>query len=241
MPLSTLFARPATALFNQLFHLLHNRTSTRLSREEIRLLNISFSQFGEDLIVSQLAHNLGIENGFYVDAGAFHPIHCSNTLLLHKQGWSGVNIDLSPEKVALFDELRPGDTNIEALLSDGEKDVHIFYKGGLVDRIVSSPADLPPAEAAQLRPATTQTLTRVLHDHGIGDRPIDYLNIDCEGHDLPVLRGLDLDRYPVTILTIEALDKESEAAIQAYTSDHGLRFRGKHHWTLLFARDNSSS
>ena len=38
---------------------------------------------GEDLIISDLTKN--IKNGFYVDAGCYHPLHLSNTYLLYKR------------------------------------------------------------------------------------------------------------------------------------------------------------
>ena len=33
-------------------------------------------------------------DGFYVDVGCFHPKKHSNTYLLYKRGWSGINIDV---------------------------------------------------------------------------------------------------------------------------------------------------
>ena len=41
---------------------------------------------GEDLIIVQ--HLKNINNGFYVDAGCYHPLHLSNTYLLHKRNWT---------------------------------------------------------------------------------------------------------------------------------------------------------
>ena len=47
---------------------------------------------GEDLIIAELTKNL--EKGFYVDAGCYHPLHLSNTYLLYKKKWNGINIDM---------------------------------------------------------------------------------------------------------------------------------------------------
>ena len=43
---------------------------------------------GEDLIVYDKLKN--IDNGFYVDAGCYHPLHINNTFLLYKKGWRGI-------------------------------------------------------------------------------------------------------------------------------------------------------
>ena len=65
-------------------------------------------------------------------------------------------------------------------------------------------------------------------------RTIDYLNIDCELADFRVLKGLDLGRYPVRILSIEALDERSELEITSYLKQHDMQFVEKMGPTLLF-------
>jgi hypothetical protein len=97
-----------------------------------------------------------------------------------------------------------------------------------MDRIYSADA------RAGLRQATTRTLTSILEQAGITSRTIDYLNIDCEGSDLRVLQGLDFSRYPVRILTIEALDETSERDITECLIRVGMIFVEKIKWTLVF-------
>ena len=63
----------------------------------------SYSMEGEDLFISQYTKN--IKNGFYVDAGCYHPLHLNNTYLLHKKNWNGINIDLSEFSISLFNYL----------------------------------------------------------------------------------------------------------------------------------------
>ena len=48
---------------------------------------------GEDLAINR--HTNNIKNGFYVDIGAHHPVHRSNTCLLYQSGWRGINIDIN--------------------------------------------------------------------------------------------------------------------------------------------------
>jgi len=191
-------------------------------------MTVTFSQFGEDIAVRRLADDLKITNGFYVDAGAFHPIRASNTLLLHKSGWRGINIEMVKEKVALFDQLRPLDRNVCAVLDSEERAIHFSSDQESMDRIYAS------NERSGLRPATTRTLSSILEQEGFVSRAIDYLNIDCEGSDLRVLRGLDLSRYPVRILTIEALDESSERDIAGFLAGAGMVFVEKIKWTLVF-------
>lgn len=91
------------AAANWLLTLLRSHKNMHLTREEFRFTHISFSQFGEDIAIVRWIRYLQTYEGreiypFFVDAGAFHPIFASNTLLLRKQGWRGINIDIdAPE------------------------------------------------------------------------------------------------------------------------------------------------
>ena len=69
----------------------------------------------EDLIILDNLKN--INHGFYVDAGCYHPLHLSNTYLLHKRGWEGINIDVSEYSIDLFNYLRPKDHNVNAAVT----------------------------------------------------------------------------------------------------------------------------
>ena len=51
-----------------------------------------YSFSGVDIIVNNIFKKYN--NGYYLDIGCQHPINNNNTYLLHKRGWSGVNIDL---------------------------------------------------------------------------------------------------------------------------------------------------
>lgn len=69
----------------------------------------TYAQFGEDLVLLNVMHNLGIEKGKYFDVGAHHPHNISNTALLYERGWRGVCIEANPNLVKAFEEFRPED------------------------------------------------------------------------------------------------------------------------------------
>jgi hypothetical protein len=66
---------------------------------------------------------------------------------------------------------------------------------------------------------------------------IGYLNIDCEGSDLEVLKGFSLSKYAPDIITIEALSEESAQRIGKHLGQRGYSLKEKLHFTLLFVRD----
>ena len=64
---------------------------------------------GEDLFINNFfKHKIGL----YVDVGAYHPLELSNTYLLHKRKWEGINIDINSLSIEYFDFLRPNDINL---------------------------------------------------------------------------------------------------------------------------------
>lgn len=236
-----LIAHTLTPICSTLIYLLHNRATFSFNRLELQSVQFSFSQFGEDLAVCRLADELGLNKGVYVDAGAYHPIFGSNTLLLHKRGWRGINADLSPERIAEFRRHRPQDYNVVACLSDRVGQVEIaHYEIPGCDRFID---ELKPGNPSVLghKPvryssATTTTLTSVLEASSFRLGDVQYLNVDCEGADLKVLRGLDFDRCRPRILSVEAFTEEERAAIVQFLSPYGYRSQILIPPTIIFVK-----
>ena len=81
---------------------------------------------GEDLELLKITKN--INQGFYVDAGCYHPLHLSNTYLLCKKKWNGINIDISEFSIKLFNFIRPDDVNINSAVSNSESEITFYYQ-----------------------------------------------------------------------------------------------------------------
>jgi FkbM family methyltransferase len=226
--MKTLIAKTLTPICSGLIYLLHNRATFSFNRLELQSVQFSFSQFGEDLAVNRLVEEFGFETGIYVDAGAYHPVFGSNTLLLHKRGWRGINIDLAAERIADFKHYRPNDHNVVACLSDKEAAVEIaHYQIPSTNRIVE-PEDMEKLSTVGSKPirfsrATTTTLNQIIQASPFRFDEIQYLNVDCEGYDLTVLRGLDLDRCRPRILSVEAWTDTDRKAIGEFLTPYGYR------------------
>ena len=65
--------------------------------------------------------------GNYVDIGCFHPTKYSNTRKMYNLGWSGLNIDLNPITIELFNFKRPKDINVCAALSNKIKKTKLYH------------------------------------------------------------------------------------------------------------------
>jgi hypothetical protein len=175
-------------------------------------LRTTLSQFAEDVALARL---LPDARGFYVDIGAFHPKFGSNTYLLWKRGWRGVNVDVDEYKMALFRRFRPDDTNLTIGISskNGERNFY-FQEGESYGSMSSFEPQFSASRGARLgrrvssRVVPVRTLNWLLDQHvprsADGKQvAIDLLNIDVEGHELELLRDFDFARYRPRCICVE--------------------------------------
>jgi FkbM family methyltransferase len=166
---------------------------------------LSYSQEGEDLILQRIFATR--QNGFYVDVGAHHPRRFSNTYNFYRRGWRGLNIDAMPGSMKDFDRVRPRDINLEMGIASARGAMRFFmfndpalntFDAGLAAsrnqgqyRIIGE-IDVP-----------TDTLANVLGTQLPPDTRIDFLSVDVEGLDLPVLESNDWDRFRPECICVE--------------------------------------
>ncbi|WP_353432669.1 FkbM family methyltransferase [Polynucleobacter sp. MWH-UH23A] len=156
-------------------------------------MNKSYAYDGADLIIRSLLRD--VENGFYVDLGANHPIDFSNTYGLYLSGWSGVAVDGNEKFIKLWAESRPRDIFLNALVSNEEKDVNytIFSEDTLssidpptVDRYKQRNT-ISGFEIVNMRTVTLQTIL----DSYANDKEVHLMSVDVEGEDFNVLKGFN--------------------------------------------------
>lgn len=206
----------------------------------------SFSQEGEDLLVGRVFD--GQETGFYVDVGAHHPTRFSNTCLLYRKGWSGINIDPMPGSMALFDKARPLDTNLELAISStpGSVTLTVFDETALNTlsperrQYLDESTDYTVNREVEVTAATLET---VLLEHLPPGTTIDLLTVDVEGLDFDVLQSNDWDQFRPRVLLIEVLDTrldelDGRPEIQ-YLRERGYRVDAKLFNTVLLLDDRA--
>jgi Methyltransferase FkbM domain len=230
-------------VLKKLKNLPRGRQSMMSLLEEVRAMRISYSQFGEDLVVRMhFMGNFDNSVGRFIDVGAFHPFKYSNTMLLSQLGWRGINIDCNPVKIAGFKKLRPQDYNICAAVGEGPRDmVYLEYLGeGLTNRIAEAgEKNLLSAigeKPLKVMPIRVTTLTNVIEQSAFRGQHFHYLNVDCEGQDLSVLRGLDFSRYSPDLITAEALTETARAKLIAFLAGLGYELTGIVRLTLFFRK-----
>ena len=165
---------------------------------------------GEDLQIKK--HFVNKVKGFYVDVGAYHPIHRNNTMLLHQMGWEGINIDISDFSIKLFDYIRPKDTNLNLAVSKTSGYVEMFYQKKLSQLLTIRKDVARNVFQGQIKSKKilSKTLNEVLRDSKYSEKKIDFLDIDVEGSDLEVLSSLDFTKYSPELICIEYIGKDKE-------------------------------
>ena len=169
----------------------------------------SQSQFGEDKKIIKLFHKN--KKGIYLDVGCFHPIRLNNTYLMYKLDWKGINIDLNPLSIELFNVARPNDINICAALSSKKSTETVYFDHSLSSLNAISKEHILFLKKAfglnklQKRKIKTITLTSILKKNKI--RKIDFMNIDIEGSELKVLKTINFNYFDIKVICIEVLNQ----------------------------------
>lgn len=170
--------------------------------------NKSYSQFGEDIILQKLLKKKG---GFYVDVGAYHPKHYSNTHLLYKKGWRGINIDPNPDTIKLFKKYRRGDINLGIGISKNKTTLKYYtFSHSNWNTFSKEQADMwlqkPNVRFTGEKNIQCLPLKEILQKHIPNGTEIDLLNIDAEGMDLEVLESNDWAKYTPRVIVVESAE-----------------------------------
>ena len=143
--------------------------------------------------------------GFYIDVGCFHPIRLSNTMFLYSKGWIGMNIDLSKRSIDLFNICRPKDTNLNFGVGSKNETLEYFYnKEVFANNTFDSDfaKSFLKKDKIKKRTIKVKTLTYIIDNHS-NIKKIDLLDIDAEGFDFEVLKGIDFEKYIIDLIMIE--------------------------------------
>lgn len=171
----------------------------------------TWSQCGEDRI---LAHLLGYlirgRSIEYVDIGASHPFHFSNTALLYKRGAKGVLVEPNPTLASVLRARRPRDLILQCGVGAAETEFadYYMYDAHTLNTFSAEEASryremgLDPMRVARVE------LRNVNEILGLIQR-VDLLNMDIEGMDYEVLQGIDWESFRPTAVCLETLQFEA--------------------------------
>ncbi len=179
---------------------------------------------------AKLERWLDMDGGVFVEAGAYDGYKQSNTYYLERYGgWSGVLVEPIPALARKCARHRRGARVFNCAL------VPFDYSAPTVTMIFGEPTSAVKGVRSReqisrglartgRRPyeveVQARTLTAVLDEAEVSR--LDLLSLDVEGYEIPVLRGLDFERYAPRFILAELL--EFEAMLPEFRDALGARY-----------------
>jgi hypothetical protein len=149
-------------------------------------------------------------------------------------------VDFDEKKVKAFRQYRPDEHNICAAVGESSRKMKILK---FADSALDSCVELDQTSVSawgerpyEIQIIQTTTLTQIIEASPYASREIHYLNVDAEGSDLAVLKGLDFKKYRPRVISVEALNATSRLGLVAFLERQGYKLSSVAHITLFFIR-----
>jgi len=203
-----------------------------------------YGQEGEDKILLSLMGKPLIDNGFYVDVGAYHPVTFSNTKYFYDVGWHGINIDATPNSMLPFIRDRARDINLEVCVARVEGDFDYYlYNAGALNTLLEDRVALLAKNGYHWHSkckVQARTLESILDEHLPLNVAIAFLNIDVEEAELGVLEGNNWDKYVPEFILAEIHHEDNitirHNAVYAYLRSKGYNLVTRTFRTWFFKK-----
>ena len=194
-------------------------------------LHLSESQYQQDLwVLETLKYK---RDGFFLDVGAAHYKKLSNTHYLEKEfGWDGICIEGNGNFFQTLIDNRSC-TCINSYVSTNTNPTFInkskttpgddkdFGFGDFIDDF--NTGITPSMAKGRIIP---RLIMDILDDCGTPSI-IDYMSIDIEGADFPVMKTIDFDKYQFRTITIEDNIPAYSQAIVDFLTERGYKCLGR--------------
>ena len=177
----------------------------------------TYAQHGEDCEIAKLLNGLDLTTGIYIDVGANHPSHISNTYLFYRQGLSGILIEPDASDFSLLKLFRERDIAIRAVVGSVSKICKFNYS---VISVRNSVHSIPESNFLRQEYIPQITLDEVVDC--INPEWIYLLNTDTEGNDLEVLRGANQVLKRTLLVCTEYHGKKERFALEEYMSENSF-------------------
>jgi FkbM family methyltransferase len=183
---------------------------------------LSNAQLLQDLLP---LYFLGLKPGIFFEAGMANGITLSNSFILENLfGWRGIGIEPLPE---FFLKARDARTNTHmyqcALVADETVKSVTLRSGGLLSSLDQA---MPDDSHSGLRSSFNQisvdarSFMSIMRE--LGWTRIDFLSLDLEGHELPILKSIDFSSISVQIIAVEHNHTGDKALICEFLLSKGF-------------------
>lgn len=193
--------------------------SMKEMHNSIEHMNMSFSQSGEDSVINYISSATGRKIKTYLDLGANHAVHYSNTYNFYTRGARGVLLEANPELAMELVEKRPEDIVINKCLAEksGEKlDFYIMNGDGLstcdYNAVQNFIKENPALKVTKKITIDSITINEIIDEYFPENAP-DVMNIDIEGMELAVLKMMNFEKFRPLVIICEMIEYKSVITI----------------------------
>lgn len=192
------------------------------------------SQYGQDKIINEEIFKNKI-NGVFVEIGSHDGILLNNTYFFEKElGWRGVCIEPNPKVFQNLIKNRSAECHNVALLNcEGEVEymaltgytemlsgIVNFYSDDFKTRIEQELSE--HGGGKELIKIDCSTFNKIVEDKYLD---IDYVSLDVEGAEEPILTSIDFSKYSIKVFTIE--NEQSQLAIMKFMKNMNYELFGR--------------
>ena len=209
---------------------------------------LSYSQNGEDLVSGGALASARVNTTAvkYLDVGAWEPIAGNNTYFFYRDGRRGVlvepNVDMTPK----LKRARPRDTVLTAgigITATAEADFYVMTGSQLHTFDKEQAERLEKLGLSKIERVVKMPLldiNAVMQEH-FGGAP-DYLSVDVEGLELPIVKTIDFSRFRPKVICMDTLitgtfDHRPEAT--TFFAEKGYILRGMTYANCVYVDKNS--
>lgn len=209
----------------------------------------TYAQCNEDIIVEALlrarfaAAGRTMSTLRYLEVGGNHPVQTSSSYLLYRAwGAHGWIIEANSELAHRLRKARPRDFVIETAVSDKHDATLSFHIHELDELSSLSAESIKGVESTGLvgQVARIETVPN-MHINTFFEihikEPLDFMSIDIEGLDLPVLQALD-PQYRPTVLQVECVDPGLLSQLKETLEPRGYRFAAMTDVNVIFVQQS---
>ena len=166
---------------------------------------ISYAPNNEDILLDRI---FGDHVGTFMDVGASCPCRDNLTYFFYRRGWRGVNLEPVPRLHRELQATRPGDMNLPLAAWDSNGEIPLF-EIATADSDGFSTFSTRLAEhhrsagtAVVERRVAVRTIRSLVEELQID--PPDFLAINAEGSEEPVIRGISLEHWRPGVVVVAA-------------------------------------
>ena len=179
---------------------------------------VSFSQFGEDILLTSILDRFEVENITYLDIGANEPVRINNTYNLYLRGYCGVLVEPNLHLCNKLKNKRPRDKVLNfgiGINNEIEVDYYMFegingvYNTFSKETAISTEKEGIPIQKIIKLPL--KNINEVISEHFTSSPTV--LSLDVEGLDENILRTLNFDKHAPLLICVETVNFSVSSAL----------------------------